>query len=250
MIDREYLMSEADGFSVAEYLGMEMVKKGSNFCIHCPGHEKRLGRPDTRIGNAVLTNKGYHCYACGKSVNVIDMVMEYTGCSYPDALNTIADACGGVSLFESKTDNKNKQNERLPLSADDLILIGLSPSSYSMPIINASNTRVEPFDDTIIRAVGHQYFAYKKNCTSIVQLYRTDYNAYCELVKEKARHAVDVYQDAIDKFCSRDAKEAELIYNLFNENGYIDGNVFFKLKNAFQKKYWRAKEIFDAYNKK
>ena len=249
MIDKEYLLSEVDGYSVAEYLGMEIVKRGANHCIICPGHEKRLGKIDARIGNAVLTKKGYRCFACGKSVNAIDMTMEYTGCTYPEALNIVADACGGRNIFELK-DGAQQNEKRLPLSADDLELIGLVNSGRSMPIINVSTTLPESDEFFSFRQIDDKYYIFERDNTSILALYQSDPCAYNSLVKSKAKAAMDVYKNAIDKYCSRDSECAELIYILFNENGYLDGDVFFKLKNAFQKKYWRAKEIYDTYSKK
>ena len=246
MIERDYLLSEADGFTVAEYLGMEILKRGSRHYILCPGHEKRLGKQDMRMGNAVLTNKGYHCYACNKSVNVIDMTMEYTGCSYPEALNMIADACGGRSIFEIDGNNQPKA-KRLPLSPIDLELIGLSSSGKSTPIINVSTTMVENDEDTFVRQSDDKYFVYQRNNVSLTTLYQTDLAAYNHLIAEKAKIAMETYKTAIEKYCSRDAEKAEFIYNLFNENGYLAGDVFYKLKNSFQKKYWRAKEIYDTY---
>ena len=80
-MDIKRLMDEADARTVAEFLGMQIVKKGKYDFIQCPGHEKRLGKPDSHIGNAVLLKNGYKCFACNTFIPTAEMVMEYTGCN-------------------------------------------------------------------------------------------------------------------------------------------------------------------------
>ena len=73
-MDIKRLMDEADARTVAEFLGMQIVKKGKYDFIQCPGHEKRLGKPDSHIGNAVLLKNGYKCFVyyfhCFSSIQV------------------------------------------------------------------------------------------------------------------------------------------------------------------------------------
>ena len=71
--DIQAIANNCDTEVVANAIGME-VSKGK---IRCPGHLDRLGKYDNRISNAVLTKNGYHCFACGCSVNVFNMVMEH-----------------------------------------------------------------------------------------------------------------------------------------------------------------------------
>ena len=41
-MDIKRLMDEADARTVAEFLGMQIVKKGKYDFIQCPGHEKKI----------------------------------------------------------------------------------------------------------------------------------------------------------------------------------------------------------------
>ena len=247
IIDRELLLEEADARTVAEYLGMEVVRKGAHDFICCPGHEKRLGRPDTNISNCILTDKGYRCFACNKSVNIIDMTMEFTGCSYPEALNMIADACGGSALY--KTDGKISKDitPKIMLSAYDLSILGLKPEKTEYPILNASDVPFEAEeDDEACKMVNGEYLLCKRQHHSLNQMYKDNRLGYNYLVLSKANEAMKKYERALADFCSKDAAKADLIFELFNQDGYLDPSIMFELKNIFQKRYTRAKEIYDS----
>lgn len=249
MFDRETLLNEASGLTVAEYLGMEVVKKGSKYYIPCPGHFKRLGKEDYNIGNAVLTDKGYHCYACHKNVNVIDMTMEYTGCTCYEAMKMVADACGGISLFTSDG-IKEKDTTKLPLSTSDLELIGLSPTSRGLSIVNMTDDEEDEDleEGVIVRTVNKNlHYVYQHNENSLLNLFKTDPKTYNNLIKTKAKEAMKKYENAIKDYCSRDSKKADFVFSILNDEGYLDNQTLLNLKNAFQKKYWRAKEIYESY---
>jgi hypothetical protein len=243
MIDKELLLEEADAITVAEYLGMEMQKKGSNIFICCPGHEKRLGKPDTRISNCVLLEKGYKCFACNKYVGIIDMVIEYTGCTYPEALNMVADACGGVALYDAE--GKNMVVDRLPLSMSDLELLGLRPKIQEYPILNASNCEFE-IEDYLCRYSDGEFLMYEKRFRpSLNKMYRDNRRGYNILIAAKAKEAIAKYEAAINSFCSKDSDKAGLIFDIFNVDGYLDSQVMVDLKAIFQKRLWRLREIYD-----
>jgi hypothetical protein len=243
MIDKELLLEEADAITVAEYLGMEMQKKGSNIFICCPGHEKRLGKPDTRISNCVLVEKGYKCFACNKYVGVIDMVMEYTGCSYPEALTIVADACGGVALYDS--DEKHVVFDKLPLSMSDMELLGLKPRIQEYPVLNASDQEFE-IEDYLCRCVDGEFLMYEKRFRpSLNKMYRDNRRGYNILIAAKAKEAISKYEAAIEAYCSKDASKANLIFDIFNTDGYLDSQTMVDLKAIFQKRLWRLKEIYD-----
>ena len=91
-MDIRKLCMEADAEVVADYIQMDTRRKGKYTYILCPGHEKRLGHPDVNIGNCVLKENGYYCWACGTFVSTHDMVMEYTGCSSDEAYTIMAEA--------------------------------------------------------------------------------------------------------------------------------------------------------------
>mgnify|MGYP004589221785 CR=1 FL=1 len=93
------MAEEADAVEIAKAIGMKIYPKGRNNFILCPGHEKRLGKPDVNPTNAVITREGYYCFSCGCFVKTPDMIMEFLGCGIKDAFKIIADLLGGEELY-------------------------------------------------------------------------------------------------------------------------------------------------------
>ena len=80
LYDIEEILDNVTGREVAEYFGLDIVHRGAYDFIHCPGHFERLGKEDTRANNCILTEYGYHCFACEETVGVIRMIEEIEGC--------------------------------------------------------------------------------------------------------------------------------------------------------------------------
>lgn len=56
--DGERILSDADTVDVAEYIGLDVIRRGKNNLIKCPGHLKRLHREDNNFGSCILTDHG------------------------------------------------------------------------------------------------------------------------------------------------------------------------------------------------
>lgn len=248
MYDVKTMLKDADSLTVARYLGMEIVTKGSRHYIRCPGHEKRLGKADNRIGNCVLTPKGYRCFACDAKVGLIDMVMEYEGCNYPRALEIIGESCGGAGSYKL---NRDETTKRPRLHSDELQLIGLNPAHdgyISRCIINATDDPSENLNDCILVKDGNSYLVSEKQGDwSLQKLFERDEKAYNVLIMTKAREAMKRYQEAIYSFCSRNAVEADTVFELLNEEGYVDSTALQNLKRIYQERYRKAKKIYENY---
>lgn len=93
------LSQDTSPVEVCKSLGVRIFPKGRQNFICCPGHEKRLGKVDLNPTNAVLTDHGYHCFACGVSVSTADMITEITGCSLHEAFQFMANLNGGTELY-------------------------------------------------------------------------------------------------------------------------------------------------------
>ena len=152
MISVDDLYNVIDAASVADYIGMEVVKRGANLCIRCPGHEKRLGKPDNNIGNAVLTQRGYRCFACDTFVNMVNMVREYEGCNYWDALNIIAKAAGYDSVATNVDINRH------PLSYLQCNTLGLK-HQFLQKLYKDSK---KDYTDLVLQNAKEMLYAYKR----------------------------------------------------------------------------------------
>ena len=244
-IDKTALLAEANAVDVARYIGMRVEKKGANYFTLCPGHRKRLGREDTNIGNCVLYENGYRCMACDpdKTHDVFDMVQEFTGCTFPEALQIVAEIYGGGELFASASGYV----EKLDLTPEDLALIGLKNSGKIISPQNASFQHFEPEEGTSIEKVDEEFLSVKTTPVSLLKLKKDHPKWYRHLVATKAKEAGKAYCDAIKKYGSRNAPGGDKVFDLFEENGGIDDSVFVGIKNALLQKAWRCREIYDNH---
>ena len=153
--DEERIMADADTVQVAEYIGLEMRRAAGKWQIKCPGHPKILGKEDNNFGSCVLVDdpaksmKGYHCFACGRFVNLIGMVREVKDCSYIEALREIGEANGGSEQYVIDGTEDFKVKKESLFSNEDLELIGLIPSIAIKLPMNYSDTRFEVLEEKI-----------------------------------------------------------------------------------------------------
>lgn len=244
MYDIEGLMEAADSKTVADYIGMETFYRSGRYFIYCPGHMNRLGKPDRNIGSCILTPKGYHCYACGQNVGLISMVMEFTGCGYKQALETIGDSCGGASMFRDF--DTNSKTKKFPLSPEDLAIIGLQPyGTRNLRTAVALADEGTTTDKSFVDKANGEFLVYEKvENISLEMLFQSDEKAFKELIHSKATEAVSRYETAITNFCSRTSPQIMKAYDILSDDdGNLDSADLVKLKNVFQKRLWRAKEI-------
>lgn len=79
--------------------GVRLEKKGSSWMGRCPFHEDR--KPSLSVDNS----KGlYHCFGCGESGDVFDLVMRFRALSFSEALSFLKDfAPTGTSTTGTST---------------------------------------------------------------------------------------------------------------------------------------------------
>ena len=252
--DDEALKAYADPKVVADYIGMETRKRGIHTFIRCPSHEQTIGRADKSIGNCILTKNGFKCFACHAYGDVFDMVMAHTGCSYPEALKTVGDACGGANAFLN-----NEPFHRKPtiLSSSDLALIGLvnavtpEQSDEGRLLYNISSEKASETERTGCARKGDEYVLYVKGeKTTLQNLQEKDPKAYCALIVQKAKEAMKKYLSALKDCDNSRSKRYQDIIILFGENGKVDDGVFEGIKKALREKRKRAESIHEEYSKR
>lgn len=249
-IDIDKVISSVNALDVAEYLGMEINHKGKYNFILCPGHEKITGHADTKANNCVLTDHGYHCFTCNKSENVITMVSQYTGMSFSQALNLVAEIAGGEDLFAVKN-SKDMYTMRLPLSNEELLVIGLKPTTPVSFVNKASDIEYGDLKYAY-RLHGKDVLVSDKTAKEItlLQLFKTKEALFNKYIYIKAKDAVNKYDALIEKYCSREGEGMTAVYTLLNSDGAIPNEAFTGLKNAFLKRRTIALKIYNTYKEK
>lgn len=119
-------IDEIDPETVCEEYGIEIKKRGSKIQILCPFHD------DTHFGSAVLTRHGMHCFACGESHNIVEMIAQANNMPYIEyrdkmtVAKDIATKCY-PALYSSlcKSNKKAKPQDDFFLSRKDLRMLGL-----------------------------------------------------------------------------------------------------------------------------
>lgn len=109
-------LTESRVADIAESLGICTRYDGGRYRIHCPGHQKRLGKPDKNDSSCIITSTGYYCFACEEQIDIFEMVQEVIGCDFRTAVKYVADECG-IKEF--------KKEKLFPLSKREIEFLGL-----------------------------------------------------------------------------------------------------------------------------
>ena len=93
-LEKEEVRKRVDVAALFSSFGVSLERKGKSLMGRCPFHE------DTTPSLSVEPEKGlYHCFGCGESGDVFDLVMKTRGLSFPEALQYLKGQNGGaVSL--------------------------------------------------------------------------------------------------------------------------------------------------------
>lgn len=227
-MDIRRLIEDCNAETVAEAIGMDITSKGKYQYILCPGHQARLGKPDNHIGNAVLWEKGYYCYACGCFVKTHDMVMEYVGCSSSEAYEVMAAAMGGVSLYEGT--EKDSCVPRLRLNKEEAETIGL------YPVFHVSVARKGEDMETPASYEG------------LYDLYQENQDRYYQLISRRAEESLEKYLYLKEHYASPRADMAYIVYDLMGEA--FDNGVYKKLDRELDIKVETCRKIIRLFSQK
>lgn len=103
---------------VIQYLGIDHLTRGGRLYIRCP----EPSHADRNIGNCVVRDTGYHCFACGGHGSMVDLVMKSQNMGFVEAVETLADIAGGRHLFVQE----GEATRQWAPSATTLSNVGLS----------------------------------------------------------------------------------------------------------------------------
>lgn len=257
--DVEQIMNNANSYDVAIAIGMEVIPRCGKNYIHCPGHMDRLGKMDNTPNNAILTEKGYYCFACGCSVNLIQMVEEYyknylgQTLNFSEILGIIADTCGGremYSLSQKKYNiSKKEKIENFILSKDELQLIGIKPQvkikNYLFSYPNfCNNLKIREqqekryFFNPSVNDFEHEFVVYNTSPCSIYSFYLESPNECIEMLLEKTTEKMENLREKIRKMDEFNPEDY-----LHNNNKYDKEEIVENMRNLILKAYFKCREI-------
>ena len=232
--DKERILSESDALTVADYIGMETKDKGSRISILCPRHN------DRNFGSAFLDKdgKGYTCYVCGEHHDTFQMVRDFMGISFPEAVKTVAEACSIGDIFIER------EEEHLPtiLDRETLSFIGIKPpakvwvnvgTSFDRPKLEKGERFIYEYTPT---GEEEGYYIIQKciDKNPLLTLKKESPEEYQELIKNKAGETM-VFYTLWENICKdKDFKSAIHELKLEAESLFIEyGGEVEKKHNVF-----------------
>lgn len=258
--DEERILEDANAVSVAEYLGMEIRRSASRYQIYCPGHLNRLGKEDKKMGSCFLTPKGYHCYACDKTVSLPNMVMEVEGCDYKEALGIIADSLGGRDHYVLSGKKEFVEETEKILPEEDLKIIGLR-SVISIDTacgfyetkeeIEEINNRNRESDDEELRRKIYSikpepftegYTAILHETYSLKTFFQEYPEEYYDLIRNKSKEAMEKYKNMLDSLDNKESNMYKTI-SFAIKNAGINSEIY-DISEIIKKWYNKSKEIY------
>lgn len=209
--DIERIMDCICAKDVVNYFGIESVCRGEKTYISCPGHFARLGKEDQRLGNCVVLEYGYYCFACSEFVGILDMICEIDGCNKFRAIQIAGDIAGGIEHFILEGEDF-EQDHRAFLRRDELQFLGLDLKKKPSYIPKATYEEKD-------RVIKHHYCprqrehegeeidfmtervrCKKYRFPTMNQLKEDEYDVYVMLVRQKCKEKAEFYADMIKKY--------------------------------------------------
>ena len=200
--DIEQLLNDADMKEVAQEIGIKInyeKKTRKNTGILCPNPD----HTDQHFGNCFIKpDNTYICYSCGDSGNVIHMVMQFTGVSFPKALEIVAEICGGKDHY-LYTSDMTESDFQHALNQRECDLIGL----YNSSVFGIVNIGTEEIQQPGMRArlidwtkEDEPIYAIEKCLVPnpLLILMREDMKTYKELVMQKVKAVLDAQKELIN----------------------------------------------------
>ncbi len=125
-IDDRVIDEIRDNASISKVIGhyIPIVKKGHNYVALCPFHDDH--DPSLSISEE---KQIYKCFVCGKGGNVFNFVMDFTKCTFPEAVAKVAEIIGRP--LDIDVSSKKKPQKRYQ-KYHDLLRDAISFLSYAL----------------------------------------------------------------------------------------------------------------------
>lgn len=117
MIPQSFIQDLLTRVDILEVVGsrIQLKKAGANYWACCPFHNEK-----TPSFSVSPVKQFYHCFGCGRTGSAISFLMDYSGLTYPEAIEELARSVGVAVPHEggriSKEEREKKQAEALALT--------------------------------------------------------------------------------------------------------------------------------------
>lgn len=199
--DIQQLLKDADMVEVAKEIGIRMkshTNQTQNIGILCPNPE----HADKNFGNCFIRPDGnYECFTCHDRGNVFHMVMQYMGVSFPQALEIVADTCGGREHY-ILSGKAGEGMDSVALNKKECQLLCMYNSRVYIPVRCGEEERAETGEREKLETWTEQetpiYLIEKcveKN--PLLVLMKSNYECYRDLILTKAQESIELRKDAL-----------------------------------------------------
>lgn len=201
--DLDRLMDNADGFAVAERIGIRKKRHGSITYIECVDGTHK----ESDINHCQLFRDGCHCYSCGSSHNVYGMIRSYyanilgTPLEHDEICSIIAETCGGEDEYLIHPDSHVKRKP-FPLTKEELAAIGLSAESRRAEKIAGYSEEKDEEHSVLSGCDGYVKLEYLPPM-SIYSLFRENEEMFRIIVAGKIRESAEKTQKIYRSFKTR-----------------------------------------------
>lgn len=187
---------------LADYLGLEYQEKGGRFLILCPFHG------DRNLGSAYIRNGWFHCFSCGESMDIVELVQKVKNIGFYKAVKILANLAGVSIDFNN---NEDKGYLKYRLTQDELNILDFPKST--IPLKNIYLSAPEIYKEIVLK--------------------RT---------KEKKEH----YQNLIASYADRTAENAYRVYELYKGN--VNPQTFRDIKDEANKRIRVCNMILERFS--
>ena len=195
MLDKEKIREDANAIVVAESLGFAVHRNGTGRCqILCPAHN------DKHLGSCFLDERGFKCFSCGQKGDVFRLVQLKLNVGFEEALEYVADVCGGAEYYRSEDYARIKdRGQFISKKEQDVIGIKDGPiyvtAGYTEDYAEAKKYLEEGYrvdSDTEVEDHPPGYIIQKLAVSSpLLELYREDNETYHRLIDDFCRNKLE-----------------------------------------------------------
>ena len=207
MLNKEAIREAADIQIVAEEIGIPIRFNGKRPQILCPCHN------DQHFGSCYLyENNTFKCYSCGAYGDVFKLVQAASGSTFPDAVKTVAEICGGVSQFEiDSNDSRYHEFDRMMLSKRDQDMLGIKNEPVYVDVDFC-------FDKNDYEDEVGLHFVDEYNAEGDFIGYRVQQRIIANPLYDLLQNNPEVYRELIDNACREKIRQLDNVLLLIRGN--------------------------------